>query len=148
MKLNQGIKRSIQLITFLFVSIIAYAQQKDKDDYSDFRTGKFTYSKSYEFNGKTYHYSSNINLDTVRVIRTKDRQTELYPEDGKKSVYAIRWVSKFSYEMTLLESTKGLFAKGDKIVVDILSRTDSSYTYISKSKLGSIKATLIKYKPL
>jgi hypothetical protein len=146
MELNQGIKNSIQLITFLFVSIITNAQQKGKVDYSDFKSGKFTYGEYYEFNEKVYHYPAYINLDTVRVIRTKDRHIELYPEDGKKSIYDIRWISKSSYVMTLLESTRGLFTKGDKMVVEIISRTDSSYTYISNSKFGSIKATLIKYK--
>jgi hypothetical protein len=42
MELNQEIRNSIQLVAFLFVSIISNAQQKGKADYSDFRTGKFT----------------------------------------------------------------------------------------------------------
>lgn len=134
------------ILIFIFSSLIFSCANCQSKDYSDFKIGKFTYSKNYEFNDTPLMFPNNLNLDTVRVVRTIYEQKELYPGVNRYSIYKIKWLDIYSYELELLETTMGIFNKGDRINVQIISRTDSSYNYISKSKLGKIKCTLIKYQ--
>ena len=138
-------KAIFALCLFMFMTILALAQNSSTSKYADFKSGYFTFGREYEFEGTKYRFSDVLNLDTIRIIRVNNRQTELYPEDGNKySIYDITWVNDSAYVMTLAETTKGTFNIGDRIDVRILSRTANSYSYISDSKLGRIKATIIK----
>lgn len=136
------------LFPILSLFLLSCSEQEKKELLSceDFKSGEFTYGRKYEFEGKQLELPKAMNLDTVRFIRKDGIHTEFYHEENKYAVYDIRWKNDCSYDMKLLSSTIDIYEPGDIITTKIISRTDSSYAFISKSKHGEVTGTIIQLK--
>jgi hypothetical protein len=130
-------------ILFVFALIIFNAELHSQSDKVNFKTGKFTYSRQYIFNGDTLYFPNQVRLDTVKVVRSADIQTE-YSSGTDQSVFGIRWVSDSLYILTAIKPRKGSFNIGETIEVKILSVNGNTYRYRSSSRIGTIECTMIK----
>lgn len=112
----------VVLVVFWATAFSLNVQAQEEDHpYQAFRTGTFVYDD----------YPTE-----VRVVRTKNRQTEYYNQGQNKMVLKIEWLNDSTYVLTQARKTEtpGCLKKGDQILTTITGTYPGGYTYASLSK--------------
>lgn len=108
-------KPILSLLLVILFAGISYSQEKEEEGkYDRFRTGKFTYTGE--------------NKGAI-IIRTKNKQTEIYPDGKSKIVMKIKWTSDSTYVLTFIKSDiDGCLEKGDWIKVELINEDGDRFT--------------------
>ena len=118
----------LTLLTLVFKPIFS----QDQIDFEYFKTGKFTYE------GKE---------GEVEIIRTKNKQIEVYNGGNSKLILKIKWINDSTYVLTHKKSINapGCLEKGDWIKATILNGSKDQYecSYTS-NRCGEGKSIFIK----
>lgn len=115
----------------LFVTLSSAFSQESDSCLLSLRKGKFTYE------GKS---------GEVTIIRTKNRQEEIFNGGRSKLIMKIKWINNSTYVLTHIKSVNapGNMKKGDKIFCSIPQCEGDHYTVRYTSVYGAGQSVFIK----
>lgn len=123
--------KQLILLTVLSLFFMPLRSQ-GQNGFDDLKVGKFTYE------GKE---------GEIEIVRTKNRQVEIYNNGKSKLILKIDWINDSTYVLTHIKSINapGCLEKGDWIRATITSRSGDTYecTYTS-NRCGSGKSVFKK----
>lgn len=124
--------KKLTLLALLLTLVSLHVAGQNKNCLESLKSGKFTYEG---MEGK------------IEIIRSNDKQVEIYNNGESKLILKIEWINDHEYILTHLESLNapGCLEKGDSIKTTVVKCEDNKYYCVfTSNKCGNGSATFIK----